>query len=86
MAKLDISKTETKILAYLIKYGTRKSTKELIVRSQILGSRGSLENAMTRLRGLGLIVKDREGLPMVNKKLSFQPDTKLGIIIQLENV
>ncbi len=85
LSGIRINKTELQVLSYLIRYGVKKSTKDMIVRSQIL-SPGSLENTFTRLRKLGLMVYDKDGLPMITSKLNFQPENKMGMIVQLENL
>lgn len=86
LSGIRINKTELQVLSYLIKYGVRKSTKDMIIRSQILNSLNSLENTMTRLRKLGLLTRDKEGLPAVIPALSFVPENKMGMIVQLENL
>lgn len=85
LSGIKVNKTEVLILAYLVKYGMRKSTKDIIVRSQIL-TYNSLENTITRLRKKGLIVRDRDGIPIVKPDISFSPENKMGVIVQLENL
>lgn len=84
MKDIKVNDTDLQVLAYLAKYSIKRSTKEMIVRSQIL-TRSSLENTMCKLRRLGLIVKDLEEYPILIPDLRFGPETKIGIMIQLEN-
>lgn len=86
LSNIKVNKTEKQVLAYFIKYGIRKSTKDMIIRSQILATYGSLENTMTRLRKMSLIVKDRDGGPVVKPDIAFVPENRVGIVIQLENL
>ena len=83
---IKINRTELTILAYFIKYGIKKSTKDIILRSKILECAGSLENTLSKLRKLGLVIEDKEGLSIVNPEIQFTPDNKMGIIIKLENI
>ena len=82
---IKINKTEIQILSYFIRYGLTRTTKEMIVRSHIL-NQGSLENTITRLRKVGLIVKNELEHNTVCKELLFTPENKMGIIVQLENL
>ncbi len=86
LSNIKISKTELHVLSYLVVYGIRKSTKDMIIRSQILNSYNSLENTITRLRKLGLVVKGRGRTSTVKQDIGFQPDNKMGLIVQLENL
>lgn len=82
---IKLSKTELDVLSYLTVYGFKKSTKDLIVRSKILNSYNSLENTMTKLRKAKLIEKNKDGDTVLRKDLSAPIESKMGIIIQLEN-
>lgn len=84
---IKVGATDVDILAYMMVYGFKKSTKKLILDSKILNSSNSLENAMSRLRKLGLIVRDRDGYNIPCKGINA--DVKVGninIFIKLENV
>lgn len=85
LKEVKITKTEVLVLAYLVRYGIKKATKDMIVRSQILTA-NSLENMISHLRKLGLVVKDKEGAPIVNPDIGFAPENKMGMIVQLENL
>lgn len=91
LSNVKINRTELQVLSYLVVYGIRKSTKDMIIRSQILTSYNSLENTITRLRKMGLIVRDRDGLPIVRQEIAIQQDKdkpldKIGLMVQLENL
>jgi len=86
LSGIKINKTELQVLSYLVVYGIRKSTKDMIIRSQILTSHNSLENTITRLRKMGLVVRDREGAPIVKPDIAFQVENRMGVIVQLENI
>lgn len=86
LSNIKANKTELQVLSYLVVYGIKKSTKDMIIRSQILTSANSLENTLTRLRKMGLIVKDKEGASIVKPDINFTPENKMGVMIQLENL
>lgn len=86
ISDIKISKTEIEVMAYFMTYGLKKSTKELILRSQILNHRIGIENTVSKLRKAGLIVKDVENRSIINPKLAFNVDNKMGMIIQLDNI
>lgn len=85
LSKIKINKTELTVLSYFMVYGFKKSTKDLILKSMILKSYNSLENTLTRLRKMGLVVKDKEGFTVMAPALAAQVENKMGIIIELNN-
>lgn len=87
MNDIKISKTENLIMAYFLVYGIKKTTKDLILNSLILKSYNSLENSLTNLRKVGLVIRDKEDFtkvcPQLSSKKSFE--SRVGIIIELSN-
>lgn len=86
LANIKCPKTEMTIMSYFMVYGVKKSTKELIIRSQILKTRGSLENSMSKLRSLGLLETVEDEGTKIIPQLNFTVDNTMGIIIKLENL
>jgi hypothetical protein len=86
MSNIKASSTDIDVLSYMMVYGFKKSTKKLILSSKILNSPNSLENTMTRLRKLGLVVKDRDGYNEPCKGINVNISGNIGVIIKLENV
>lgn len=82
---IDANRTEVLVLAYMAVYGVRQATKDLIVKSQILRSYNSLENAVSRLRKKGLLVRDDVGAARICDALSATVENRMGIIIDLRN-
>lgn len=86
LADIRVTETELIVMGYFMVYGISKQTKELIVRSEILKSRGSVENMMTALRGKKLLVKvEDEGTKLI-PSLNFPIENGMGLIIKLENL
>lgn len=85
LSDIKINNTERTVMAYFMVYGFKKATKDLILRSMILKSYNSLENTLTKLRKMGLVIRDDEGFTKPCKDLSAQVENKLGIIIELKN-
>lgn len=83
-SNIKIGKTELEVLSYFAVYGTKKSTKNMIIKSGIL-TLNSLENTMTRLRKLGLLRKGEYGEFLMKEDLQFTVDGKMGLIIKIEN-
>lgn len=86
LSDIDISKTETMILAYFAVYGLKKSTKDLIIKSQILKSYNALENTVSKLRKRGLIDRDKDNTAKLCKELSATIGNRMGMIIDLQNI
>lgn len=85
LANKKVPDTELLILSYLMVYGVKKQTKELIIRSQILKSKGSLENSLSKLRSLGLLIKREDEGTRLIPDLDFSIESKMGLIIKLDN-
>lgn len=87
VSDIRINETDKTVLAYFMVYGIKKSTKELIIKSLILGTYNSLENSVTRLRKAGLIYKDEEGFNKICTQLCQinSLETKAGVIIELSH-
>ncbi len=85
MSKIKINETERTVMAYFMVYGFKKSTKDLILRSKILGTYNSLENTLTKLRKVGLVVKDKEGFTKPCPSLNTVVENAMGIVIELKN-
>lgn len=86
LADIKCPETEMAIMSYFMVYGVKKATKELIIRSKILKTKGSLENSMSKLRALGLLQKVEDEGTKVIPQLDFSIDNTMGIIIKLENL
>lgn len=86
LSDIKCPETELQIMSYFMVYGVRKSTKELIIRSQILKAKGSLENSMSTLRRIGLLIKVEDEGTKVIPQLDFTVDNTMGLIIKLENL
>lgn len=86
LSKIPANTTDLTVLAYLSVYGFKRSTKDLIIKSQILRSYNSLENTITRLRKMGLVIKDNEGFTRIAKGLDGIIENRMGLIIDLFNV
>lgn len=86
MNNIKINKTTALILSYYMVYGFGKNIKELILKSEIMKNPVSIDNVLTKLRSLKLIVKNDIGKDVLCKDLNFQIQGQLGFIIKLENV
>lgn len=86
LAGIKCPDTEILIMSYFMVYGVRKSTKELILRSQIFKTKGALENSISKLRSLGLLYKVEDEGTKVIPQLNFPIDSNMGIIIKLDNL
>lgn len=83
-SNIEISDTAIIVLSYCAVYGFKKSTKDLIVRSQILKSYNSIENTLTKLRKVGLIKKTQDGNIVIT--IGDIADNRVGLLIELSNV
>jgi len=86
LAGIKCPETELVIMSYFMVYGVKKATKELILRSQVLKMKGSLENSMSKLRSLGLLIKVEDEGTKVTPQLDFTVDNTMGILIKLDNL
>lgn len=89
---IEISKSSLEILSYFMTYGFNTRTKDLILRSKIFNNPTSIDNTLSKLRKLGLVVKVDVGLKTDTGRddmcegLRLQVKDSLGFIIKLENV
>lgn len=87
LSEIKITNTELMVMSYFINYGVKKSTKKLILSSEILRSINSLENTVTKLRKLGFLIKDTiEETTIVRPDLNFLLENKMLITVQLDNL
>ena len=86
LSGINLSDTELTVLAYFLVYKITDSTKELILKSQILKSEDSLKNTMSKLKKFGLIKKSTivRGYE-INDKVNVQLDSMVGMLIKIDN-
>ena len=86
LSDIKLSDTELTVLAYFLVYKDSETTRELIVRSEILKTQDSLNNTISKLKKIGLLKKDSLSKDYnVNSKINFQPDTTIGLLIKIDN-
>ena len=86
LSNIKLSDAELTVMAYFLVYKIKESTKELILKSQVLKSADSLSNAISKLRGKGLIKKtDDTQEDYISNDISFEPEPVLGMIIKVDN-
>lgn len=86
LSDIKLSDTELTVLAYFLVYKDSQSTRELIVKSEILKSEDSLNNTISKLKKIGLLKKDSLTKDYsVNQKIIFQPDSVVGLLIKIDN-
>ncbi len=89
---IKINNTNITVLAYFAVYGFNRNTKEMILRSKILNNPTSIDNALSKLRSKGLVLKVDVGLKTdtgrddICENLRFEYKDSLGFIIKLENL
>lgn len=85
LSDIRLSEAELTVLAYFLVYKISDTTKELIIKSQILNS-GSLKNTISKLNRFGLIKKDpvRKAYHL-NEKLQLHMDNQVGLLIKIDN-
>jgi len=89
---IKLNSTQTTVLAYFMVYGFSKKTKDLILRSKILNNPISIDNILSKLRKLGLVIKSEvgertnRGIDIMCEGLRVDIKDSLGFIIKLENV
>lgn len=86
MSDIRLSDTELTVLSYFLVYKDSPSTRERIVKSEILKSEDSLNNAVSKLKKMGLLKKDQISKEYsVNTKINFKPDSVVGLLIKIDN-
>lgn len=85
LSEIHLTQTELTVLAYFLVYKINDQTKDLIVKSEILNP-GSLKNTISKLSKVGLIKKSTTGKEYhISDKLGSAPDTKVSMLIQIDN-
>lgn len=84
LSDIRLSKTELTVLAYFLVYKVTATTKELIIKSELLNA-DSLKNTMSKLSRFGLIKKHPNREYYVNENISVAPGDKIGMLIQIDN-
>lgn len=83
---ISISKTAISIMAYLIAYGVKRSTIDLIKQNKFVKNEATVDNIISSLRKKGLIVKEEIGSDSFPDGLNFNPsEGQLGYIIKIKN-
>lgn len=83
---ISISENSLTILAYLIAYGARKKTIELIKSSNFVKHEGTVDNIISSLRKKGLLIKEDIGPDSFPEGLNFNPnEPQIGYIIKIKN-
>lgn len=86
LLEIKLSETELTVLAYFLVYKITETTKELILKSEILKSEDSLKNTMSKLKKLGLIKKSSVSKEYyVTEQINVQPDPVLAMMIKIDN-
>lgn len=85
LSDIRLSQTELTVLAYFLVYKINEQTKDLITKSELL-TPDSLKNTMSKLSKFGLIKKSTVSKDYyVSEKINISPDTKIGMLIQIDN-
>ena len=85
LSDIRLSEAELTVLAYFLVYKVTDSTKDLIIKSKILNP-DSLKNTISKLNRFGLIKKDPiRKVYHLNDKLQLQMDSKIGMLIKIDN-
>lgn len=84
LQNIHLSNAEATVLAYFMVYKITEQTKQLIIKSEVLSSVGSLNNAMSVLRREGLIKKNNKQ-DILNPNLNIELQPLMGILIKLDN-
>jgi hypothetical protein len=84
LSDIRLSQTELTVLAYFLVYKINDNTKDLIIKSEILNE-DSLRNTMSKLSKFGLIKRSPNKEYYVSEKISINPDTRIGMLIEIDN-
>lgn len=86
LSDIKLSESELTVLAYFLVYKINQETKDLIIKSEIFNE-DSLKNAISKLSRVGLIKKSagRRKEYFVNDTLNLNLDSKIGMLIQIDN-
>lgn len=86
LSDIKLSDTELTVLAYFMVYKDSETTRDLIIKSEILKTHDSLNNTISKLKKIGLLKKDSLSKEYsVNNKVIFQPDSVIGLLIKVDN-
>lgn len=86
LSEISLSDTELTVLAYFLVYKITDTTKELILKSEILKSEDSLKNTMSKLKKFGLIKKSSVSKEYyITEKVNLQLDTVVGVLVKIDN-
>lgn len=86
LSEIKLSETELTVLAYFLVYKDSRSTRDLIIKSEILKTEDSLSNTISKLKKFGLLKKDSISKDYsINSKINFQPDSVVGLLIKIDN-
>lgn len=84
LSNIHLSDSELTVLAYFIVYKLTDQTKHLILKSKILASEASFGNTMTKLRKVGLVMKNNK-MDKLNPNLDIELQPLMGVIIKVDN-
>lgn len=86
LSDIRLSDTELTVLSYFLVYKDSDTTRDLIIKSEILRTVESLNNTISKLKKIGLLKKDTLSKNYsVNSKINFQPDSVVGLLIKVDN-
>lgn len=84
LSNIRLSDAELTVLGYFVVYGLTEQTKDLIMKSKILATDGSLGNTLSKLRKCGLIKKTNKR-DILNPSLDMELQPVMGMIIKIDN-
>lgn len=86
LSDIKLSDTELTVLSYFLVYKDNESTRQLILKSELLKTEESLSNTISKLKKFGLLKKNALTKEYtVNQKINFQPDLIIGMLIKIDN-
>jgi len=86
LSDIKLSDTELTVLAYFLVYKDSESTRQLILKSELLKSEDSLNNTISKLKRVGLLKKSTSLKEYhINDKINFQSDAAIGVLIKVDN-
>ena len=84
LMSVRLSDSESTVLAYFMVYGSSDNTKDLILKSKVLAGSDSLNNALSKLRKVGLLFKERKQ-DLLIPSLDIKIEPLMGILIKIDN-
>ena len=86
LSGINLSDTELTVLAYFLVYKINQTTKELILKSQVLKSEDSLKNTISKLKKFGLLRKSSTSREyLLNESVSIPLEPVIGFLIKIDN-